>query len=105
MDAISVFLDDLLKDMHGMDTPPEEMEEMKKELLPKLNEYISLRVMTELAKTSQDTLKAFQTWVTEKSPSQEEVQQYVADKIPDGTSFLTQVLLDFRNTYLGPVNT
>lgn len=105
MDAISVFLDDLLKDMHGADAPADELEEMKKELLPKLNEYITLRVMTELAKKSQETLKEFQAWVTEKSPSQEEVQQYIAGKIPDGTSFLTQVLLDFRNTYLGPQGT
>ncbi len=104
-DSINLFLDDLLKDMHGVTTPPEELEEMKKDLVPKLNEYISLRVMTELAKTSQDTLKEFQTWVKEKSPSQEEVQVYLTGKIPDSPSFLTQVLLDFRNTYLGPVNT
>ncbi len=101
-DSINLFLYDMLKSMHGVDAPPEELEEMKKDLLPKLNEYITLRVMTELAKKSQDTLKEFQTWVKEKSPTQEEVQVYLADKIPDSTSFLTQVLLDFRNTYMGP---
>lgn len=100
-DSINLFLDDMLKDMHGADVPADELAEMKKELLPKLNEYITLRVMTELAKKSQETLKEFQTWVTEKKPSQEEIQMYVSDKIPDGTAFLTQVLLDFRNTYIG----
>lgn len=101
-DSINLFIDDMLKDMHGADAPPEELEEMKKELLPKLNEYISLRVMTELAKVSPDTLKEFQTWVTEKNPSQEEVQKYIEGKIDSSPAFLTQVLLDFRNLYLNP---
>lgn len=100
-DSINLFLDDLLKDVHGADAPAEELLEMKKELLPKLNEYITLRVMTELAKKSQDTLKEFQTWVTEKNPSQEEVQKYVEGKLDNPPAFLTQLLLDFRNTYLG----
>lgn len=100
-DSINLFLDDMLKDMHGVSAPPEELEEMKKELLPKLNEYITLRVMTELAKKSQETLKEFQAWVTEKNPSQEDVQKYVEGKIENPPAFLTQVLLDFRNTYLG----
>lgn len=93
---------DLLRDKHGPNVPVDDMEAMKKALLPKLNEYITLRVMTELSKKSQDTLKEFQNWITDKKPSQEEVQKYISDKIPDGTSFLTQVLMDFRNTYLGP---
>lgn len=101
-DSINLFLDDMLKDLHGAATPPEELKEMKKELLPKLNEYISLRVMTELAKVSPDTLKEFQTWVTEKNPSQEEVQKYIEEKIDSSPAFLTQVLLDFRNLYLNP---
>lgn len=101
-DSINLFLDDLLKDMHGVQTPADELEEMKKELLPKLNEYITLRVMTELAKKSQDTLKEFQTWVTEKKPSQEEVQKYIEGKLDNPSALLTQVLLDFRNTYMGP---
>lgn len=100
-DSINLFLDDMLKDMHGAQAPTEDLEEMKKELLPKLNEYISLRVMTELAKKSQDTLKEFQTWVTEKNPSQEDVQKYVEGKLDNPPAFLTQVLLDFRNTYIG----
>ncbi len=102
VDSINLFLDDLLKDMHGSDAPADELAEMKNELLPKLNEYITLRVMTELAKKSQETLKEFQTWVTEKNPSQEEVQKYVEGKLDNPQAFLTQVLLDFRNTYLEP---
>lgn len=99
--SLNQFLDDVLKDMHGTSTPPEEREEMKKELLPKLNEYITLRVMTELAKISPETLKEFQAWVTEKNPSQEEVQTYIDGKIENSPVFLSQVLMDFRNTYLG----
>lgn len=104
-DSINLFLDDLLRDMHGVSAPPEELEEMKKELLPKLNEYITLRIMTELAKKSQDALKDFQTWVTEKNPSREEVQKYVESKVDNAPAFLTQVLLDFRNTYIAPQGT
>lgn len=100
-DSINLFLDDMLKSMHGGATPPEDLEEMKKELLPKLNEYITLRVMTELAKKSQETLKEFQSWVTEKNPSQGEIQKYIEGKLDNPPAFLTQVLLDFRNTYIG----
>lgn len=99
--SVNQFLDDVLKDMHGASTPLEELEEMKKELLPKLQEYITLRVMTELAKKSPETLKEFQSWVTEKNPSQEEIQTYIEGKIENSPIFLTQVFLDFRNTYIG----
>jgi len=98
---LATFIDDVLKDKYGSDVPADEHEEMKKELTDKLNQWITLKVMTELAKTSPETLQDFQTMVREKNPTQAEVQEYVAGKIPESSAFLTRILLEFRNTYLG----
>lgn len=104
-DALTLedFVESLLSEkLGGALFTPEERLEIKQELLTKLNRWIILQTMTTLAEKSPADLSAFQE-MAKGNASLEDIQAFVASKIPDSSSFLTHVLVDFRNTYLGQI--
>jgi len=100
-DSMSLYIDELLKEKFGLDVPAEELAEMKQELLEKLNTWITTKTMSVLANISPETLEEYQTLAQNDGTTPDQLQAYVAGKIPDTTTFLTQALMDFRITYLG----
>jgi|SRR3989344_4254062 len=77
-----------------------QVEDMKQDLLGRLKTFISLKVMTELAKKDPTALGEFQKLTSGDTPASE-VQQFVEDHIDNSAAFLAKVLDDFRILYLG----
>jgi len=100
-DPLSRYVDELLKEKFGTDVGQDDLENMKQELLSNLRRWIILKILTELAKTSKSSVADFQNFVQAGNPTPEQIQAYIKEKIPDGTSMLSQSLLEFKATYLG----
>lgn len=100
--SLEIYLENLVRESHA-EAPLEDymVRDMKADLLPRLNRFIVLKTMEELALKSPEILKEFQALVFEKQASQKEVQEFIRNKVPQEAVFLTKVLLEFRNTYLG----
>lgn len=71
-----------------------------KDLTDRLNKFITLNVLTELATKDPSLLAKFQT-LAKGDTAPEVIQAFVETEIPDGTVFLAKVLTDFRALYLG----
>lgn len=69
------------------------------DLFPRLQKFITLNVLTELAAKNSDLLKTFQSLV-DKNATAEEIRAFVEKEIPDGAAFLANTLNDFRQLYL-----
>ena len=99
-DSLQTFLTDLIRDKYGKDTDPSVIDEYKKDLLPRLDQWILLKTMTEVAMHSQEDLQKLQKMTEENKPANE-VQAFLHTIITDPPSFLSKTLLSFRQTYLG----
>lgn len=98
--TLDTFIDSLVQTLRGeANLSPEAIEEMKAGILPRLHKFIVLKTMTRLAENSQADLIEYQKLV-EQNVDIEQIQNFVADKIPDYTAFLADVLLQFRELYL-----
>lgn len=98
--SVNTFLFDLIQEKHGTSLAEDTKEEMFNDLKPRLDEWITLKSMTEIAQSSPADLETLQT-MTEENKSTEEIQAFIKAKIPDITTFLTKTLLSFRQSYLG----
>lgn len=76
--------------------------DMTTSLTDRLNKFITLNVLTELATKDQALLIKFQT-LARGNTKPEVVQAFIQQEIPDGAAFLAKVLADFRVLYLGPI--
>lgn len=95
------FIEGLIDERKYPDLLPEAKEEMKKDLLIRLDDFIAARIIAALSDT--DVL-AYEKLLQEKKP-EEEVQQFVSSKIPDFVNFLSAAMLEFRAVYLGIIPT
>lgn len=69
------------------------------DLLPRLQKFITLNVLTELATKDPSLLAKFQT-LAKGDTTPEVIQSFVEKEIPDGAAFLAKTLTDFRELYL-----
>ena len=83
-----------IKQGHKLD--PEIQEELKRDITRQLDEFIMARVIVAL---SDEDVLAFENLMKEEK-SQQELQSFAAEHIPDFTTFLTSVLLEFQKVYL-----
>lgn len=97
--ALMQFVDKLIEEKGFLDLTPEVREELKKDLLLRIDSFIAARVIAALSDT--DVL-TFEQMLKDKKP-QEEVQKFVESHVPDYMNFLTNVLLEFRGVYLGGI--
>lgn len=96
-DTIAKFIDDLIEEKGFPDISEEVRDEIRKDLLVRFDDFMAARIITAL---SDEDVKTFEEMLkTQKS--EEEIQKFVSEHIPDFTNFLTNVLLEFRNVYLG----
>lgn len=99
MDATTVqYIDGLIAEKNFPDLTGEVRSQIKKDLLDRLNDTINAKVIAAL---SDEDLTGFEKLIDDANAPQEEVQKYIEAKIPDSTSFLAGVLLEFRKNYLG----
>lgn len=98
--SLSSFLDQLLVTKHGDGLTDESKQEMKADLMPRLERFITVKTMELLVQVSPTYVDEFMTMMEAKKPM-EEVQKYVEGKIPDYTAHLATILLEFQSLYIG----
>lgn len=74
--------------------------DIRKDLTDRLNKFITLNVLTELATKDQSLLAKFQS-IAKGDTQPEVIQDFVQKEIPDGNAFFAKALTDFRTLYLG----
>ncbi len=74
--------------------------DIQKDLTSRLNKFITLYVLTEIATKDQSLLAKFQS-IAKDDTQPEVVRSFVENEIPDGSAFLAKTLTDFRALYLG----
>jgi hypothetical protein len=95
--TIEDFVDQLIAKKDFPDLTPDVKKELKRDLLQRIDSFINARLVAALS--DQDVLAFEQLLKDGKSDS--EIQQFMQEKIPDLTSLLTQILLEFKGIYLG----
>lgn len=94
------YLDGLLKD-GGMTTLDDQMrEEMIKELFARLDNFIASAIIEKLPP---ENLDEFIKLNEEKKP-QEEIEQFLKDKMPNSQEVFANAFSDFRSLYLSNVS-
>ncbi len=91
------YIEDLIDQKNYPDITQEVRDELKKDITLRLNDFIMARV---IAAFSDDDVLEFEKLLKANAP-QEELQQFTATHIPEFETFLTSVLLEFRDVYLG----
>ncbi len=99
IEPLDAYVDRLIVEKNFPDLTDEVRAQVKKDLLDRLNDTINAKVIAAL---SDSDLAGFEKLLDANAP-QEEIQKYIESKVPDSTTFLANVLLDFRKTYLGIV--
>jgi len=96
---IKAFIEGLLNDS-GMQALDDDLrEEMIKELYVRLDNFITATIIDKLpAENADEFIK-----MNEEKKSQEEVEKFLKEKIPNAQEMLTQAFADFRQSYLGDV--
>ena len=80
----------------GHELDPDVVDELKKDIIRQLDEFIMSRIITTLSDA--DVLE-FEKMLQE-GKSQDELQKFATEHIDDFTTFLTNVLLEFQQVYL-----
>lgn len=95
--SIEAFVDKLIEEKGFVDLLPEVRDQLKKDILQRLDDFITARIIAAL---SDQDIVIFENMLKEGKP-QEEIQQFTSTHIADFADFLTNVLLEFRGVYLG----
>lgn len=91
------FVDKLIEEKGFPDLVPEVKQEIKQDLMTRLDNFITARIIARLS--DQDVLQ-FENMLKEEK-KQEEIQEFVIGRMPDAINFLTNTLLEFKAVYLG----
>jgi len=97
--ALLSFVENLIKEKNDSSIKPEQLPQVKAALLMELNEMINTRMVTLLPEVSQRQLDA----MFERKASDEELDKFFVEKIPNLSAEIASVLLDFRGAYLTPL--
>jgi hypothetical protein len=96
---VRTFISNLLEDAGITNLDDDLKEEMIHEVFMQLDKYIT-SVIVENMKT--EDVEVFIKMNEDKKP-QDEIQQYLNDKIPNAQEVMTKAFADFRDLYLGKV--
>lgn len=93
------FVDELINQKftdHQDQLTPEVRDELRQDLLIRLDDFIMAKVIAAL---SDEDLATFENMMKE-GKSREELQQFATQRIPEFTDFATDAFLEFRTIYL-----
>ncbi|MCL5783866.1 MAG: DUF5663 domain-containing protein [Patescibacteria group bacterium] len=93
------YVEKLIEEKGFPDLTPEVKEEIKNDLLNRIDDFVSARI---IAKLSDQDVATFEEMLKNQK-SQEEIQQFITGHIDDFPGFLTNTLLEFRGVYLGVI--
>ncbi len=94
---IQAYIDQLIKDKNFPDLTDEVREQVKRDLVVRLDDFIMARIISAL---SDEEVVRFESMLKEQKP-EPEIQQYIVDHVTDLTNLLTETLMEFREIYLG----
>ncbi|MDP1721619.1 MAG: hypothetical protein Q8L37_00250 [Candidatus Gottesmanbacteria bacterium] len=98
--SLQDFLTTLVKEkLAGASLGEAQVADMIATLTDRLNKFITLNILTELATKDQELLVKFQA-LTRGNTKPEVLQEFIQKEIPDGAPFLAKILSDFRQLYL-----
>lgn len=97
--AYSQYVDKLIEEKGFPDITPEIREEIKKDVLRRLDDFIAARIIAGL---SDEDVNTFEQMLKDAKP-EPEIQKFVTEHITDFVEFLTNVLVEFRGVYLGTI--
>lgn len=95
--SLDDFIESLIQERNYQELLPEVREEMKKDISRRLVDTINAKAISAL---DEKDLNEFEALLKSNS-SQQDIQAFMESHIADNVSFLTNVLSDFRKTYLG----
>lgn len=98
---IDEFIENLIDASNYTDLLPTVRKEIKADLLRRLDEFVLAKM---IAKFSDEDIKKFED-LLDKKASDEEIQNFGPEHIPQFTDFLTNTLVEFRQVYLGEIQT
>lgn len=81
------------------DLDPQVRVELAKEITEQANDYINYRLIQSM---SDEAAEKFADMLEDDSMQEHDIQQYIADNVPDVQAAVTAALVDFRSVYLGP---
>ncbi|QQG44215.1 MAG: hypothetical protein HYW86_05145 [Candidatus Roizmanbacteria bacterium] len=97
--ALLSYVDDLIRDRKDPHVNDQNKNLVREELLKQINEDINLHLLNLLSKKDQIALDEF----LDKNPTDDELNKFFMDKIPNLDVEIAAVLLNFRTAYLLPV--
>lgn len=97
--ALLSYVDDLIRDRKDPSVNDSNRDVVRQLLLKEVNDEINLRLVNLLSEENQKVLEE----MLDKNASDEEINKFFMDKIPNLESEMAAVLLNFRATYLLPV--
>lgn len=96
-ESVLAYIEKLIDEKKYPDLMPEAREEMKKDLIVRLDDFIASRIIAGL---SDEDVVQFEQMLKNNTP-EEQIQQFVSTHIEDFSAFLTNIFLEFRALYLG----
>src|SRR3989344_3347413 len=94
---LDTFADSLIEEKKFPELLPEVKEQIKTDLLVRIDDFLAARIIAEL---SDEDVDAFEKLLN-AGAQPTDIQQFAVDHIQDFQSFLTQSLMEFRAVYLG----
>ena len=97
--ALLSFIENLIKEKNDPSIKPEALPQVKTALLNELNQMINIHMVAILPDSDQRELDI----LLKNKVSDEELDKFFSEKIPNLTAELASVLIDFRTAYLLPL--
>jgi len=94
---IKNFLEEVIEEANIKNPTPELKEAMMGDLAGRLEQWLMMTVAKHLEPADSDGLEK----LLEQKVSQEEIQSFLGQRIPDISAIIAQSMLDFKNAYLG----
>lgn len=98
--AINTFLEDLITQKHGASLDANARQQIKDELMPRLEKWLILKAMDTMAQTSPTNVATFQELV-QTDAAESLILTFMEKHIPDKEAFFTSTLVEFWTAYLG----
>lgn len=95
--SFDAYVDQLIEERKFPDLAPEVKQELRKDLLNRLDSFIAAKVIAAL---SDEDVLTFEQMLKDNKPM-EELQKFTVEHVSDFVTFLTNALLEFRGVYLG----
>jgi hypothetical protein len=93
------FAETLIKEKNYTTLTPAMHDELKKDILDRAQEFLIAKTISKLSDDNAQKLSE----LLDKTPSDEQLQEFIGSCITDAPNFIGDTLFQFRQTYLGLV--